>query len=88
MPGTAPIVIAACRDAYFDEIERFVRDLRDEEMELESVLATVLFTDIVGSTARQAALGDRRWQELVHEHHRVDSWLSRPLPGTRARHGG
>ena len=71
MPGTAPIVIAESPDAYFDEIERFVRDLRDEEMELESVLATVLFTDIVGSTARQAALGDRRWQELVLSHHRV-----------------
>ena len=33
----------------------------DEEAELESVLATVLFTDIVDSTARQAELGDRRW---------------------------
>ncbi len=31
----------------------------------------MLFTDIVGSTARQAELGDRRWQELVEEHHRI-----------------
>jgi class 3 adenylate cyclase len=35
---------------------------------LDSVLATVLFTDIVGSTEREAALGDRGWQE-VHERH-------------------
>jgi class 3 adenylate cyclase len=29
----------------------------------------VLFTDIVGSTAKMAELGDRRWRELLHEHH-------------------
>ncbi len=44
--------------------------MRDREAELESVLATVLFTDIVGSTARQAELGDIGWQALVQEHHR------------------
>jgi class 3 adenylate cyclase len=33
------------------------------------VLQTVLFTDIVGSTARAAALGDRRWRHLLAEHH-------------------
>jgi class 3 adenylate cyclase len=71
MPGTAPVVVAEHRHAYFDEIERFVREIRDEEAELESVLATVLFTDIVGSTAKQAELGDRRWEELIHEHHRA-----------------
>jgi len=37
--------------------------------ELDSILATVMFTDIVGSTERQAALGDRRWNELVGRHH-------------------
>jgi class 3 adenylate cyclase len=35
----------------------------------ESVLATVLFTDIVGSTARAAELGDRGWRELLERHH-------------------
>jgi class 3 adenylate cyclase len=33
-------------------------------------LATVLFTDIVGSTETAAELGDRRWKELLEEHHR------------------
>jgi class 3 adenylate cyclase len=33
------------------------------------VLATVLFTDIVGSTERAAALGDRSWRELLQQHH-------------------
>jgi class 3 adenylate cyclase len=32
-------------------------------------LATVLFTDIVGSTERAAALGDRAWRDLLHDHH-------------------
>jgi class 3 adenylate cyclase len=35
------------------------------------VLATVLFTDIVGSTERAAHLGDVRWQSLLAEHNRV-----------------
>jgi class 3 adenylate cyclase len=37
--------------------------------ELDTVLSTVLFTDIVASTQRQAELGDRRWKELVEHHH-------------------
>ncbi|MBM2823541.1 MAG: hypothetical protein HW413_2287 [Thermoleophilia bacterium] len=35
----------------------------------DSVLATVLFTDLVGSTERAAALGDRTWRELLERHH-------------------
>ena len=37
--------------------------------EVDRILATVLFTDIVASTERQAALGDRGWKELVERHH-------------------
>jgi class 3 adenylate cyclase len=39
--------------------------------ELDTVLATVLFTDIVGSTDQQARLGDRAWKELVERHHAI-----------------
>ena len=35
----------------------------------DSVLLTVLFTDIVGSTARAAELGDRAWRDLLEQHH-------------------
>jgi class 3 adenylate cyclase len=38
------------------------------EVEVDRVLATVLFTDIVGSTDRAAALGDRRWREILDAH--------------------
>jgi class 3 adenylate cyclase len=39
-----------------------------EEAELDRVLATILFTDIVGSTETAAGLGDRRWRELLARH--------------------
>ncbi|MGE5272601.1 MAG: alpha/beta fold hydrolase [Verrucomicrobiota bacterium] len=51
-----------------DEVEAFVAMLGAEQ-EPESVLATILFTDLVGSTAKAAELGDRRWRELLGEHH-------------------
>jgi class 3 adenylate cyclase/pimeloyl-ACP methyl ester carboxylesterase len=51
-----------------DEIEAFVATL-GAEVEPESVLATVLFTDLVGSTAKAVELGDRAWRELLGEHH-------------------
>jgi class 3 adenylate cyclase/pimeloyl-ACP methyl ester carboxylesterase len=51
-----------------DEIERFVGG-RAVPTVPDSVLATVLFTDIVGSTERAAALGDRGWRELLERHH-------------------
>lgn len=71
MPGRAQYVLSEHADAYLEAIEEFVREVRDEEAALESILATVLFTDIVGSTQRQAELGDIRWQQLVAEHHRL-----------------
>jgi len=56
-----------------DEVERFLKDVWETgawaEAEPERVLATVLFTDIVGSTERAAQLGDRAWRELLERHH-------------------
>ena len=51
-----------------DEVERFVAGEAIPEIP-ESVLATVLFTDIVGSTERAAELGDRPWRDLLERHH-------------------
>ncbi len=42
---------------------------KGDSSEPDRVLATVLFTDIVGSTARAAELGDSRWRQLLQEHH-------------------
>ena len=49
----------------------FVTDLREREDELDRVLATVLFTDIVDSTATAAAMGDRAWRDVLERHHAI-----------------
>ena len=51
-------------DLLIDEIEEFVTGARSGP-EPDRVLVTVMFTDIVGSTERAAAVGDRRWRELL-----------------------
>jgi len=56
-------------DAIIAAVGRFLAELREEEASFDRVLATVLFTDIVGSTERIAELGDRRWRALVEQHH-------------------
>jgi class 3 adenylate cyclase len=53
-----------------DEIEEFLTGVRPGPAP-ERVLATVLFTDIVDSTRVAAELGDRRWRELLGEHHEL-----------------
>jgi len=57
-------------DALLDEVEEFLTGSR-RSREPDRVLATVLFTDIVGSTERAVELGDRRWKELLDDHHRL-----------------
>jgi class 3 adenylate cyclase len=53
-----------------DEIERFVAGEEPPEA-VDSVLSAVMFTDIVGSTERAAALGDRGWRDLLTKHHNL-----------------
>jgi pimeloyl-ACP methyl ester carboxylesterase len=57
-------------NALLDEVEEFLTGSRPAR-EPDRVLATVLFTDIVGSTQRASELGDLRWTELLAEHHRI-----------------
>jgi class 3 adenylate cyclase/alpha-beta hydrolase superfamily lysophospholipase len=77
-PGSDHFFWVGNQDELLDESERFVKDLGDQEAELDRVLATVLFTDIVGSTERAAELGDRRWRELLDTHHgRVRALIGR-----------
>ncbi len=55
-------------DSVLDEIEEFLTGSRSE-MEIDRVLATVLFTDIVSSTHRAVELGDQQWRSLLERHH-------------------
>ena len=68
LPGDEHLIWAGDVDAVVDEVEEFLTGARAAP-DADRVLATVLFTDIVGSTERAAAVGDRRWRELVDEHH-------------------
>ena len=69
-PGTDRVPWGGDQDVVLPEVERFLAALR-EEMELDRVLATVLFTDIVGSTEIAARLGDRAWRAVIADHDRI-----------------
>ncbi len=60
-------LLAGDTDAILGHVEEFVTGKRGER-EPDRVLATVMFTDIVDSTVQAAALGDRRWSELLEGH--------------------
>jgi class 3 adenylate cyclase len=65
-PGEGPLWTGAV-DAVADEIRHFLTGTRPP-VSTDRVLATVLFTDIVGSTERAAALGDGVWRSLLERH--------------------
>jgi class 3 adenylate cyclase/pimeloyl-ACP methyl ester carboxylesterase len=52
-------------------IDRFLASLRAEEAQFDRVLATVLFTDIVGSTSTAATIGDTAWRGLLERHNQM-----------------
>jgi class 3 adenylate cyclase/alpha-beta hydrolase superfamily lysophospholipase len=70
LPGEDNLIYVGDSDADLDEIEEFLTGARHVP-DTGRVLATVLFTDIVGSTQRAAGLGDRRWRELLDAHDRA-----------------
>ncbi len=64
LPGDDHLPYLGDADAILDEVQEFLTGVRPAP-EPDRVLATVLFTDIVGSTQQAAELGDRRWRELL-----------------------
>jgi len=71
LPGDDWLAWAGDQSRLLEEVESFLKGIREEEVSFDRVLATVLFTDIVGSTVRAAELGDARWKELLEHHHAV-----------------
>ena len=67
LPGRDVEVFAGDTDALLDEVEEFLTGARTSQ-DIDRVLATVLFTDIVGSTEKAAALGDSRWKQVLAAH--------------------
>ena len=70
LPGEDHLPWLSDADAILGEIEEFLTGVR-RSVEHERILATVLFTDIVGATEKAATLGDRRWHDLLDSHHEV-----------------
>jgi class 3 adenylate cyclase len=68
LPGRDHMPWLGDHETALDEIEEFLTGVRPHPA-LDRVLATVLFTDIVGSTELAADLGDRRWRDLLERHH-------------------
>jgi pimeloyl-ACP methyl ester carboxylesterase len=78
--GSDHLVMAGDEEAVLDETEEFLVGSRGHQS--ERALATVLFTDICGSTERAAELGDRRWRDLLERH---DAIVRRQLSTYRGR---
>jgi pimeloyl-ACP methyl ester carboxylesterase len=68
LPGHDHLPWVGDQDAVLDEVEEFLTGVR-RGPDPDRILATVLFTDIAGSTELAARLGDRAWRELLEMHH-------------------
>jgi class 3 adenylate cyclase len=73
-PGTDHVFWTQDVDAVVDEIEEFLTGVR-RGPDPDRVLATVLFTDIVGSTARAVKMGDRQWMDALEAHRTMVRWF-------------
>jgi DNA-binding SARP family transcriptional activator/class 3 adenylate cyclase len=81
LPGADDLYWVGDSDAMLDEIEEFLTGARPGPR-ADRVLATVLFTDIVGSTRRVSEMGERRWRDLLDRH---DLAVRRQLERFRGR---
>src|SRR6266542_3874647 len=81
LSGVDHIPFLGDQDAILDEVEEFLTGAR-HAVETDRVLATVMFTDIVGSTELAARLSDRPWSELLVDYHAL---VRRQLDGFRGR---
>lgn len=87
LPGRDHFWAEEGHDPVAGEIEEFVTGRRSEVM-ADRVLATVMFTDIVDSTAKASEIGDRSWRQLLDRH---DDVIGRQLDryrGAVANHTG
>jgi class 3 adenylate cyclase len=81
LPGSDYFPYLGDQDAILDEIEEFLTGVRPVHA-LDRALATVLFTDIVSSTERAAALGDDAWTRILDRH---DAVVAREVERHRGR---
>lgn len=70
LPGRDHLPFAGDSESIIQEVEEFLTGIRGQPPS-DRVLATILFTDIVGSTEHVVAAGDTRWHELLDDHDRM-----------------
>ena len=70
LPGADHLPWGQDADGILEAVEEFLTGV-SHAAEVDRVLATVLFTDIVDSTKKAADLGDRRWRDLLSSHHQI-----------------
>jgi class 3 adenylate cyclase len=70
LSGRNNLIWSGDQDAIIAEIQQFITGVRPAP-EPERILATLMFTDIVGSTDLAAAIGDARWRDVLAEHNRT-----------------
>jgi class 3 adenylate cyclase/pimeloyl-ACP methyl ester carboxylesterase len=83
LPGDDRVFFAGDCRPFLDAIEEFITGELPTHA-LDRVLATVMFTDLVGSTEKAARIGDRRWNELLAAHDtavraELDRWRGRQI---------
>ena len=70
LPGIDHLPYVGESDVIVDEVQEFLTGVRPAPHD-DRVLATVMFTDIVGSTERAGKLGDKAWKDLLERHYEV-----------------
>jgi class 3 adenylate cyclase/pimeloyl-ACP methyl ester carboxylesterase len=88
VPGAAHVIWIEDPEPYVSAVELFLASVRNEERQLERMLATVLFTDIVGSTEKACELGDHGWTELLERHNQVLRAMLARYRGTEVSRAG
>jgi class 3 adenylate cyclase len=76
IPGTGAVPYLGPSEPFIEEVQEFLTGTRSSTAIDDRSFATLLFTDIVGSTERTATVGDRQWRELLDEH---DTTIAREL---------
>ena len=94
VPGAKLIELPGTTHGYDrgDDVPNVVHDflsgISQEEAEFDRVLASLVFTDIVGSTATASEIGDRAWRDLVQRHHTIVRGLLARYRGTEVDTAG
>ena len=74
--------------AILEAVGKLISGIREEQAAFDRVLATVLFTDIVDSTATAATMGDAKWRALIEEHDKIAKGIIARFRGTYVRGTG